>query len=185
MKRFAPLLTLASIQKQLQGLQVSDERTAVRQAFDEEALRFISYLGTLKVSQLSSFIDEMWDFNADFPNVAFSAKGRPQQLHFSKFTHLPLCACWELKAVFVLRLMAPGLAQVGRGSGASTERPMKPRTLIGIFTDGLRFSTSSLSSLPPTWALSTLRCITARSRISPLATTSRRRESMTMRMNQS
>ncbi|MNB86766.1 hypothetical protein D3C76_390360 [compost metagenome] len=139
MKRFSPLLTLASIQKQLQGLQAFDERTAVRQVFDEEALGFISYLGALKVSQLSSFIDEMWDFNADFPNVAFSAKGRPQQLHFSKFTHLPLCACWELKAVFILRLMAPGLAQVGRVSGGSTERPMKPRTLIGIFTDGLRF----------------------------------------------
>ncbi|MBM6444442.1 site-specific integrase [Pseudomonas sp. MIL9] len=139
MEKFAPLLALASIQKQLQGIQAFGEVQAQRNALDAKAAEFISYLGNLQVSKLSVFIEDLWDFNADFLNVAFSAKGKPQQFDFTRFPNLPLCAAWELKAVLALRQMAPGLAQAGKVTGAHTERPMKPRTILGIFSHGFRF----------------------------------------------
>ena len=135
---FSTLLTFSKFRSSLSLLQGQASALEAENE-QQEALAFLSYLSTLRVSQTSAFMDWVWDFNADYPNASRYIRGAKLRIDFTKYPNIPELAILELKAAFMIILKAlSGISADGKSTSVN-KKPLKPNSLIADYESGLRF----------------------------------------------
>ncbi|WP_240326003.1 tyrosine-type recombinase/integrase [Pseudomonas syringae] len=135
---FSTLLTFSKFRSSLSLLQ-GKVFALEAESEQQEALAFLSYLNTLQVSQLSAFLNGVWDFNADYPHASRYIRGAKLRIDFTKYPNIPELAILELKAAFIIILKAlSGIPADGKSTSVN-KKPLKPNSLINDFQCGLRF----------------------------------------------
>lgn len=132
---FSTLLTFSKFRFSLfllQGAAIASEEESEQQ----EALAFLAYLNALQVSELSEFLDGVWDFNADYPNASRYIRGSKLRIDFTKYPNIPELAILELKAAFMIILKALSGVPAEGQSVSANKKPPKPNSLITDYEIG-------------------------------------------------
>ena len=61
--------------------------------------RYLIDLMNIKVTQLSIFSDDKWDFNEDYPNVSPNVKGSKLTIDFQRFENIPDRRCLRVNRI--------------------------------------------------------------------------------------
>lgn len=136
--KIIPLLQLARF-KELAGRILYDSLSPVETPQPSlEALAFFEFLRVLRVSKISSFLDPVWDWNADNPNVAKTMKGCKLLLNFQRHKWVPEEVILELKIIAYCYSLAPGIL-TQHDDHSKAKKPSKKQTIVALFEQGLQF----------------------------------------------
>lgn len=101
---------------------------------------YMNLLMQKPVSKKSRFSDDVWDFNADYPNAARNIQGAKLRINFAKFQDIPAFVLIELKIIFELALLNNLIFKPkGIGKKSRVKGIIKANSLIPIFESGLTF----------------------------------------------
>lgn len=136
--KILPLLQLSRFKELVGRLLYSSFDSVENLQPSLEALAFFDFLRMLKVSKLSSFLDSVWDWNADNLNVAKTMKGTKLSINFERHKWIPQEVILELKIIIYCYSLAPGiLTQLDDESKA--KKPSKKQTIVALFDQGLLY----------------------------------------------
>jgi integrase len=101
--------------------------------------RYLINLLNIKVTKLSIFSDDKWDFNEDYPNVSPNVKGSKLTIDFQRFENIPESIIIELKCIMMFILLTPDIFINNRKkSPKSNAKRLAPNTIIGHIKSGCR-----------------------------------------------
>ncbi|WP_053163535.1 tyrosine-type recombinase/integrase [Pseudomonas sp. P1.8] len=136
--KILPLLQLAQFKAAAGQIFTGYEAQAKDLELTAEAYAFFEYLKTLKVTKTSSFLDSVWDWNGDNPNVAKTMRGSMLVLDFRRFSSIPAAVILEVKVVAQCYAIAPGVLTPIHDKTKS-KKPSKSATIARVFAAGLLF----------------------------------------------
>ncbi|MBC3766294.1 site-specific integrase [Neptunicella marina] len=102
-------------------------------------VELVASLMLMKVTNLSRFGDDIWDYNEDVINPARSVVGAKLRMNFVQYSNIPPYVMTEMKCLFHYVLMAPASFTKDQGSKKSAKKSLKPNTVIAQFEGGLRY----------------------------------------------
>lgn len=102
-------------------------------------IALIADLMQMKVTKLSRFEDQIWDYNKDVLNPARSVLGAKLKMNFARYSHIPAYVMTEIKCLFYYVIMAPASFTKQSGSHKRVKKSLKPNTVISQFEAGLRY----------------------------------------------
>lgn len=114
--------------------------------------RYLIDLMNIKVTKLSIFSDDKWDFNEDYPNVSPNVKGSKLTIDFQRFENIPESIIIELKCIMMFVLLTPDIFINNRKKSQKTNiKRLAPNTLIGHIKSGCRLLNTLFNLLDNTF----------------------------------
>jgi integrase len=102
----------------------------------------------IKVSKLSSFKNDLWDYTQDYPNVPASVRGAKQKIDFSNYPFIPVQIIIEIKCIMMFVMLTPDIFINNRKKNKKrTISRLAAHTVIGHMRSGLLLLNTLFSNL--------------------------------------
>lgn len=132
------ILSLGQVSRTTLAL-LQTSRSRINESESLQALAILDALANVRVSKLSYFKDDVWDFNKDNPNVSRLLRGFRLLIDFSRYKNIPAAVLLELKCAALLYSQAPSVLMVAEANKKKASKVLKAQTVTSVVDRGLKF----------------------------------------------